>query len=170
MVHGSGGGYVGNVPNNTRVGIPPINLEDGPQGVADGVSAVTCWPSALTNVMSWNTTAMYLFGQAMAQEQYLKGTNVMLGPGVNIVRRGREGGPSFAPPQTSHTHSTPFHSWSRRPARRGTAATSSTRGRTPTSPAPASPARWPASSPSPASSAASSTSSVSPCRSREVQS
>jgi hypothetical protein len=109
MVHGSGGGYVGNVPNNTRVGIPPINLEDGPQGVADGVSAVTCWPSALTNVMSWNTTAMYLFGQAMAQEQYLKGTNVMLGPGVNIVRRRGRRGLSFAPPQTSHSH-TPTHS------------------------------------------------------------
>ncbi len=28
MVHGYGGGYVGDVPAN-RVNIPPINLEDG---------------------------------------------------------------------------------------------------------------------------------------------
>ncbi len=29
MVHGYGGGYVGDVPANGRVNIPPINLEDG---------------------------------------------------------------------------------------------------------------------------------------------
>ncbi len=29
MVHGYNGGYVGNVPANSRVNIPPINLEDG---------------------------------------------------------------------------------------------------------------------------------------------
>jgi hypothetical protein len=53
MVHGAGGGYVGNVPALTLSDgtvIPPINLEDGPQGVADGVSRVTAWPSALTCV------------------------------------------------------------------------------------------------------------------------
>jgi beta-glucosidase len=86
MVHGYGGPYVGNVPNNTRLNIPPQNLEDGPQGVADGVTQVTCWPSALTVVMSWNETAMYAFGDGMGQEQKIKGTTVMLGPGVNLAR------------------------------------------------------------------------------------
>ncbi len=57
-----------------------------PQGVADGVSQVTCWPSALTVVMSWNTTAMQAYGAAMGAEQYIKGTNVMLGPAVNLAR------------------------------------------------------------------------------------
>ena len=89
MVHGSGGGYVGDVPAITLsngVTIPPINLEDGPQGVADGVSRVTAWPSALTVVQSWDTEAMYAYGYAMGQEQWRKGTNVMLGPGVNLAR------------------------------------------------------------------------------------
>lgn len=63
MVHGYGGPYVGDVPANTARGIPPLNLEDGPQGVADGVTQVTCWPSALTVVQSWNETAMNLYGQ-----------------------------------------------------------------------------------------------------------
>ena len=89
MVHGTGGGYVGDVPAITLsngVVIPPINLEDGPQGVADGVSRVTAWPSALTVVQSWDTEAMYAYGYAMGQEQWRKGTNVMLGPGVNLAR------------------------------------------------------------------------------------
>src|SRR5262245_5941048 len=46
--------YVGNVPMLARLGIPQLNLEDGPQGVADGVLNVTCWPSALTVVASWD--------------------------------------------------------------------------------------------------------------------
>ena len=37
-------------------------------------------------VQSWDTNAMYEFGRAMGQEQYSKGTNVMLGPGVNLAR------------------------------------------------------------------------------------
>jgi beta-glucosidase len=54
--------------------------------VADGVTQVTAWPSALTVVQSWDPNQMYAFGQAMGQEQYIKGTNVMLGPGVNLAR------------------------------------------------------------------------------------
>ena len=89
MVHGSGGGYVGNVPGITLSDgtvIPPINLEDGPQGVADGVTRVTAWPSALTVVQSWDPVAMNEYGAAMGREQWLKGSNVMLGPGVNLAR------------------------------------------------------------------------------------
>lgn len=46
MTHGHGNGewrlgnYAGVVLGNTRIGWPPLNLEDGPQGVADGVSQV----------------------------------------------------------------------------------------------------------------------------------
>ena len=54
MVHGWSGNYVGNVVANSRLGIPFLGLEDGPQGVADGVTEVTAWPSALTVVCSWD--------------------------------------------------------------------------------------------------------------------
>jgi beta-glucosidase len=92
MVHGYGNGewwlgnYAGLVLGNTRIGWPPLNLEDGPQGVADGVSQVTCWPSSLTVTSTWNVTAMAAFGAAMGEEQFAKGANIMLGPGVNLAR------------------------------------------------------------------------------------
>lgn len=66
--------------------LPPQNLEDGPQGVADGVTQVTAWPSALTVTQSWDPDMLYAFGQAMGQEQAIKGTNIMLGPGMNLCR------------------------------------------------------------------------------------
>ena len=89
MVHGWGGNYVGNVPKITLPdgsSIPMLNLHDGPQGVANGNTKVTCWPSALTVVQSWDTEAMAAYGAGMGREQYLKGSNVMLGPGVNLAR------------------------------------------------------------------------------------
>lgn len=55
MIHGTVGEYVGNTPHNKRLGIPSINLEDGPQGVADKVSKVTAFPSALTITASFDT-------------------------------------------------------------------------------------------------------------------
>ena len=92
MLHGYGNGewwlgnYAGVVLGNSRIGWPPLNLEDGPQGVADGVSHVTCWPSSLTVASTWNITAMKSFGLAMGEEQFTKGANIMLGPGVNLAR------------------------------------------------------------------------------------
>jgi beta-glucosidase len=37
-------------------------------------------------VQSWDPELMYAFGEGMGREQYLKGSNVMLGPGVNLAR------------------------------------------------------------------------------------
>jgi beta-glucosidase len=90
LLHGYGGDYVGNVPSITvsKTGgkIPALHLEDGPSGVADGVTQVTCWPSALTVVATWNRESMKAYGTALAEEQFGKGTNVMLGPMVNLGR------------------------------------------------------------------------------------
>ena len=87
LIHGSKSGpYVGNTPQNARLGIPSINLEDGPQGVADGVHKATAFPSALTVTAAWDPSMAYEFGKAQAEEQKLKGTNVLLGPMMNIAR------------------------------------------------------------------------------------
>lgn len=89
LVHGANGSYVGNtLPVTLADGtvIPPLHLQNGPQGVGDGVGGVTAWPSALTVVQTWDTELMQQFGAAMGREQYLKGANVMLGPGVNLAR------------------------------------------------------------------------------------
>jgi len=86
MVHGYPGDYVGDVNPNSRLNIPALHLEDGPQGVADGVQKTTCWPSALTVVATWDTNLMFNWGMAMGLEQRMKGTNIALGPMVNIAR------------------------------------------------------------------------------------
>ena len=70
----------------TSPSIPALHLHDGPQGVANGNKLVTCWPAALTVVQTWDEAAMAAYGQGMGREHYLKGSNVMLGPGVNLAR------------------------------------------------------------------------------------
>jgi len=85
------GSYAGQILNNSRLGIPQLHLEDGPQGVGDGTTNVTAWPSALTVVATWDTDLMYLFGAAMGAEQRVKGTNIMLGPMTNIARVPEDG-------------------------------------------------------------------------------
>eukprot|EP00051_Salpingoeca_urceolata_P011457 m.142055 g.142055 ORF g.142055 m.142055 type:complete len:718 (-) comp17130_c0_seq1:58-2211(-) len=88
MVHGTGSTspYVGNVPAIPRLGVPALALEDGPQGIADGVTGGTCFPSVMAVASTWNATSSFAFGAALGEEQRRKGTNVMLGPGVCIAR------------------------------------------------------------------------------------
>lgn len=89
MVHGWGGAYAGDTPDlllGDGTLVPALHLHDGPQGVANGNNDVTCWPSALTVAQTWDPSLMYAFGAAMGREQFLKGSNVMLGPGVNLAR------------------------------------------------------------------------------------
>jgi beta-glucosidase len=86
VVHGYFGLWIGYVDALPDVGFPSLRLEDGPQGVADGVVQVTAWPSAMTVIMSWDTDAMYAFGAAMGAEEFAKGANVHLAPAVNLGR------------------------------------------------------------------------------------
>ena len=94
--------YVGNTPTNKRLGIPALNLNDGPQGFRSG--GTTCWPSGLTVATTWDMEAMdacvsrcsglglrltcapLRWGTAMGEEFYGKGANVQLGPGVCVAR------------------------------------------------------------------------------------
>ena len=88
QLRGYSGEYVGNVVGNPRLGIPPLNLNDGPQGFRtahdDGTS--TSWPSGLTMAATWDEEAMFLWGSAMGVEFAGKGANVQLGPGLNVAR------------------------------------------------------------------------------------
>ena len=78
--------YVGVIAGIPRLGISPIYLEDGPQGVADGMLGVTQWPSIMTLSQSWRPDVLARAGAAMGAEQAAKGSNVMLGPAVALVR------------------------------------------------------------------------------------
>ena len=89
MLHGgSSSNYVGYVEGNSRLGIPPLNLADGPQGFRDDshVGTTTSFPSGLTVGATWDSELCWKWGAAMGEEFYNKGANVQLGPGLNIAR------------------------------------------------------------------------------------
>jgi beta-glucosidase len=92
MLHGGAGcGYVGCVDGNTRLGIPPLHLQDGPAGAGDGFTGVTQLPAPVAGAASWDTALMRQYGQVLGSEQWGKGTNVVLAPTINIVRDPRWG-------------------------------------------------------------------------------
>lgn len=86
FLHGYDGPYVGTIAGLASAGIPPLTMEDGPQGVADGVVHTTAWPSALTVAQTWNPELFAFFASQCAEEQRARGTGVMLGPMVNLAR------------------------------------------------------------------------------------
>jgi beta-glucosidase len=90
MVHGVDPrpipGYVGFVPANTRLGIPALRLADGRAGVGNGAKGVTLLPAPIAAAASWDTNLLHEFGAVLGNEQWRKGTNVALGPSIDVVR------------------------------------------------------------------------------------
>ena len=72
--------YVGNtaeiVNETSGVRVPPLNLNDGPQGFRGGGS--TCWPCTLAMAATWDLNLTLEWGQAMGKEFYDKGANVQV--------------------------------------------------------------------------------------------
>ena len=72
--------YVGNtaeiVNKSSGVRIPPLNLNDGPQGFRDGGS--TCWPCTLGVGATWDRNLSLAWGKSMGKEFYDKGANVQV--------------------------------------------------------------------------------------------
>mmetsp|Transcript_4435 Transcript_4435/g.8078 ORF Transcript_4435/g.8078 Transcript_4435/m.8078 type:complete len:716 (+) Transcript_4435:1-2148(+) len=93
MLHGKIGPYVGNVAGNIRLGIPALNLNDGPQGFRSEAypGSTTAFPSALSAAATWDPNSLFAYGSAMGSEFYKKGANVQLGPGLCVARVPRNG-------------------------------------------------------------------------------
>ena len=58
--------YTGNVEGNNRLGIPPIHMNDGPQGFRDSIypGTSTQFPSGLALAASWDVSAVETWGAA----------------------------------------------------------------------------------------------------------
>lgn len=67
-----------------RLGIPPLNMTDGPLGVRWGQS--TAYPSGILMGATWNPGLISKLGSAIGVEVKSKGRHVILGPCVNIAR------------------------------------------------------------------------------------
>ena len=80
--------YVGQTAGIPRLGVPEIHMSDGPQGFRDmwypGTS--TAFPSALALASTWDPELAREMGAAMAEEFVDKGADVLLGPGLNVLR------------------------------------------------------------------------------------
>ncbi len=79
-------GYVGYVPPNRRLGIPALTLADGRAGVGNKARDVTLLPAPVAAASSWDPHLLNEFGRVLGQEQWAKGTNVALGPSIDVVR------------------------------------------------------------------------------------
>ncbi len=88
---GADGGYVGHISAIPRLGIPELNMKDGPAGVGNGATGVTAFPAPITVAASWDAALMERYGAAMGEEQRGKGVNVHLAPMMNLVRVPRAG-------------------------------------------------------------------------------
>lgn len=81
-----------------RLGIPKLTLSDGPHGVREEISAdswdpagrdddySTCLPTASALAATWSTECAALAGDCLGEEARDRGKDVILGPGVNMMR------------------------------------------------------------------------------------
>jgi len=93
LVHGDGmfglrSNYSGGTPAIARLGIPALQMNDGPQGFRDPLypGTTTQWPSGLTVAATFDAGLARAWGAAMGAEFAAKGANVQLGPGMNVAR------------------------------------------------------------------------------------
>ena len=93
MIHGVSSFNSGGVE---RLGIPELVMSDGPHGVRrefgrdwkhdDGDDSATYLPTCITLAATWNRELGYEFGQVLGREARARGKDIILGPGVNIIR------------------------------------------------------------------------------------
>lgn len=91
MVNGAGGSYVGNIPANAAPAIPALTLQDGPAGIADGVTGVTAFPAPIALAASWDVPLARQYGVMLGNEARGKGVEVLLGPMMNLARAYEDG-------------------------------------------------------------------------------
>jgi beta-glucosidase len=78
--------YVGYVPAIPRLGIPSLHLADGRAGVGNYAKDVTLLPAPIAAASSWDAALLTQFGKVLGEEQRIKGTNVELGPSIDVIR------------------------------------------------------------------------------------
>lgn len=84
-------GYTGYVPGVPRLGIPSLRMNDGPQGFRGPKKTSTAWPCGLAMATTFDPELVYKVAKANGAEFIKKGSNVLLGPGMNLARIVRNG-------------------------------------------------------------------------------
>jgi beta-glucosidase-like glycosyl hydrolase len=89
LLHGSASNYTGATTAITRLGVPRLLLNDGPQGFRtpdylEGTS--TAFPSGLAVAATFDDALAATWASTIASEFAKKGATVLLGPGLNVAR------------------------------------------------------------------------------------
>ncbi|WP_049927574.1 beta-glucosidase [Halopiger goleimassiliensis] len=80
------GTATGYVPGVERLDIPPLRLVDGPLGVRAMGERATAFPSSIALASTWDPDLAREFGAALGREAAAHGQDVVLGPGMNLIR------------------------------------------------------------------------------------
>ena len=93
LVQGNGSSqpYVFYTAANPKLCLPALGYEDGPAGVADGLTNVTQFPASIALAASFSRNNALLYGITLGAEQSAKGSAADLGPTINIDRDARWG-------------------------------------------------------------------------------
>ncbi|MEO7045577.1 MAG: glycoside hydrolase family 3 C-terminal domain-containing protein [Ferruginibacter sp.] len=94
MIHASSSFTSGGVP---RLGIPEMTTSDGPHGVwpehgrgwnltNNTLDSGTYLPTGVCLAATWNPQLGFEYGKVLGSEANFRHKNVMLGPGINIIR------------------------------------------------------------------------------------
>ncbi|MBV9793036.1 MAG: glycoside hydrolase family 3 C-terminal domain-containing protein [Actinobacteria bacterium] len=89
--HGTSNPYVFYMPGIASLCIPQLGEEDGPNGVADGLTGVTELPAGVALAATFDPALASQYGKVVGTEEIGKGAAVNLGPTVNIDRDPRWG-------------------------------------------------------------------------------
>ncbi len=89
--HGTTNPYVFYMAAIPKLCIPAMGEEDGPVGVADGLTRVTALPSGVSLAATFDRGLAHQYGRVVGAEEAGKGASVNLGPTVNIDRDPRWG-------------------------------------------------------------------------------
>jgi beta-glucosidase len=95
LLHGNSKFYVSGIK---RLGIPEWALSDGPHGVRAEINrhdwayagwtndSATCFPPGTALAATWNPALAYKQGLVLGEEARFRKKDILLGPGVNIIR------------------------------------------------------------------------------------
>jgi len=89
LVHGApdpDGTATGYLPGVDRVGVPELKLADGPLGVRTPGQAATAFPASIALAATFDDELARRQGAAIGREANARGQDVLLGPGLNLIR------------------------------------------------------------------------------------
>ncbi len=71
---------------STTLGIPSVNIADGPSGLRIDQVPCTCFPSPMNMAQTWDMGAMVRMGRAIGREMELYEIDYILAPALNVHR------------------------------------------------------------------------------------